>query len=236
MPNHAMTPHISGTTIDAQIRYAAGTKDMLESSRHVCFVLSAVSTTTFLTPPPSPGKTLVIYLETVSNCDSGKDSRQSPHSPTSVLRFNANDPETEYKTELETELIELSPERKSSIREESLESLFPEPYSLPDLCLAGEYFWDPEIPPDPLFLDEIEIQEPLLNTAIPKEATKINDFSFTLDEDFESCPWDVGKFFEQQLWDNEIFLVLGNFGGDDDADASSPSSFFIVLKQTQMKV
>ncbi|XP_073060330.1 formate dehydrogenase, mitochondrial [Primulina eburnea] len=31
MPNQAMTPHISGTTIDAQLRYAAGTKDMLEA-------------------------------------------------------------------------------------------------------------------------------------------------------------------------------------------------------------
>ncbi|EOA38175.1 hypothetical protein CARUB_v10009651mg, partial [Capsella rubella] len=30
MPNQAMTSHISGTTIDAQLRYAAGTKDMLE--------------------------------------------------------------------------------------------------------------------------------------------------------------------------------------------------------------
>ncbi|KAG7559363.1 D-isomer specific 2-hydroxyacid dehydrogenase NAD-binding domain [Arabidopsis thaliana x Arabidopsis arenosa] len=30
MPNQAMTPHISGTTIDAQLRYAAGTKHMLE--------------------------------------------------------------------------------------------------------------------------------------------------------------------------------------------------------------
>lgn len=30
MPNHAMTPHISGTTIDGQLRYAAGVKDMLE--------------------------------------------------------------------------------------------------------------------------------------------------------------------------------------------------------------
>ncbi|KAI4375329.1 hypothetical protein MLD38_013212 [Melastoma candidum] len=28
MPNHAMTPHTSGTTIDGQLRYAAGTKDM----------------------------------------------------------------------------------------------------------------------------------------------------------------------------------------------------------------
>ncbi|XP_021770396.1 formate dehydrogenase, mitochondrial-like [Chenopodium quinoa] len=31
MPNHAMTPHISGTTIDAQLRYAAGVKDMLDN-------------------------------------------------------------------------------------------------------------------------------------------------------------------------------------------------------------
>ncbi|GFY95984.1 formate dehydrogenase [Actinidia rufa] len=30
MPNQAMTPHISGTTIDAQLRYAAGVKDMLD--------------------------------------------------------------------------------------------------------------------------------------------------------------------------------------------------------------
>lgn len=29
MPNQAMTPHISGTTIDAQLRYADGVKDML---------------------------------------------------------------------------------------------------------------------------------------------------------------------------------------------------------------
>lgn len=30
MPFHAMTPHVSGTTIDGQIRYAAGTKDTLD--------------------------------------------------------------------------------------------------------------------------------------------------------------------------------------------------------------
>ncbi|KAG5514404.1 hypothetical protein RHGRI_035728 [Rhododendron griersonianum] len=30
MPNHTMTTHISGATIDAQLRYAAGTKDMLD--------------------------------------------------------------------------------------------------------------------------------------------------------------------------------------------------------------
>ncbi|CAA6673098.1 unnamed protein product [Spirodela intermedia] len=30
MPNHAMTPHISGTTIDAQVRYSAGVKEMLD--------------------------------------------------------------------------------------------------------------------------------------------------------------------------------------------------------------
>ncbi|GAQ83364.1 formate dehydrogenase [Klebsormidium nitens] len=30
MPNHAMTPHLSGTTLDAQARYADGTKKILE--------------------------------------------------------------------------------------------------------------------------------------------------------------------------------------------------------------
>jgi len=30
MPNHAMTPHLSGTTLDAQVRYAEGTKNLLE--------------------------------------------------------------------------------------------------------------------------------------------------------------------------------------------------------------
>ncbi|CAL8465001.1 g4536 [Coccomyxa elongata] len=31
MPNHAMTPHVSGTTLDAQARYAAGVRKMLEA-------------------------------------------------------------------------------------------------------------------------------------------------------------------------------------------------------------
>ena len=30
MPNHGMTPHISGTTLSAQARYAAGTREILE--------------------------------------------------------------------------------------------------------------------------------------------------------------------------------------------------------------
>ncbi|MFU8876742.1 MAG: NAD-dependent formate dehydrogenase [Wenzhouxiangellaceae bacterium] len=33
MPNHAMTPHTSGTTLSAQARYAAGTREILE-----CFI------------------------------------------------------------------------------------------------------------------------------------------------------------------------------------------------------
>jgi len=31
MPNHAMTPHYSGTTLDAQARYAAGVREILEN-------------------------------------------------------------------------------------------------------------------------------------------------------------------------------------------------------------
>jgi formate dehydrogenase len=30
MPHHGMTPHISGTTLSAQARYAAGTREILE--------------------------------------------------------------------------------------------------------------------------------------------------------------------------------------------------------------
>ncbi len=30
MPNHAMTPHISGTSLSAQARYAAGVREILE--------------------------------------------------------------------------------------------------------------------------------------------------------------------------------------------------------------
>jgi formate dehydrogenase len=31
MPNHGMTPHISGSSLSAQARYAAGTREILES-------------------------------------------------------------------------------------------------------------------------------------------------------------------------------------------------------------
>ena len=31
MPNHAMTPHVSGTTLEAQERYAAGVRESLRS-------------------------------------------------------------------------------------------------------------------------------------------------------------------------------------------------------------
>jgi formate dehydrogenase len=30
MPNHGMTPHISGTSLSAQARYASGTREILE--------------------------------------------------------------------------------------------------------------------------------------------------------------------------------------------------------------
>lgn len=30
MPHHAMTPHVSGTTLSAQARYAAGVREILE--------------------------------------------------------------------------------------------------------------------------------------------------------------------------------------------------------------
>ncbi|KAL1216605.1 Ethylene-responsive transcription factor CRF6 [Cardamine amara subsp. amara] len=151
--------------------------------------------TNFITPP-------VIDLETVSGCESGRYSRQSLHSPTSVLRFNVNE-EAEYRTEHEIEPIELSPQRKSTVvEEESPRSIFPDPYLLPDLSIAGECFWDSEIAPDLLFLDEIESQPPpLLDSAILKEENESDDFSFNLIEDFDSSSWDVNNFFDHHLLD-----------------------------------
>lgn len=145
--------------------------------------------TNFLTPPPppSPEETPpVIDLKTVSRCDSVK--QQSLCSPTSVLRFNVKE-ETEYRTELERKPIDLAAEVKPT----AVESLFPDPYSLPELSLAGEYFWDSEFPPEPLFLDEIEITEPVANR---KEDNEPEDFSFYLCGDFDASPWDVDDFFE----------------------------------------
>ncbi|KAL0714963.1 hypothetical protein Bca4012_021942 [Brassica carinata] len=134
--------------------------------------------TNFLTPPPPPPPSPVIDLETVSGCDSG--NQQSLRSPTSVLRFNVNE-------------VEIEP-----IEPTTTTSLFPDPYSMPDLCLAGEYFWDSETPPEPLFLDEIENQKPLLLNppVIPKEENEPEDFSFDLNEGFDASPWDVDNFFE----------------------------------------
>ncbi|CAF2059911.1 BnaC06g42850D [Brassica napus] len=129
--------------------------------------------TNFLTPP-SPGETPVIDLKTVSGCDSGS---QSLCSPTSVLRFNVKE-----ETELET--AEVKPD---------VAGLFPDPYSLPELSLAGEYFWDSEFPPAPLFVDEIEIHKPVPNR---REDDEPEEFSFHLSGDFDATPWDVDNFFE----------------------------------------
>ncbi|KAF8092442.1 hypothetical protein N665_0415s0058 [Sinapis alba] len=131
--------------------------------------------TNFLTPPPpSPEKTPVIDLKTVSGCNSGS---QSLCSPTSVLRFNVKE-ESEYRT------AEVKPD---------VAGLFPDPYSLPEFSLAGEYFWDSEFPPEPLFVDEFEFQKPFPNR---KEDNEQEEFSFHLNEDFDASPWDVDKFFE----------------------------------------
>ncbi|KAJ0255639.1 Ethylene-responsive transcription factor CRF6 [Hirschfeldia incana] len=141
--------------------------------------------TNFLTPPPSPGETPpVIDLKTVTGGDSG--SHQSICSPTSVLRFNVKE-ETDYRAELKREPIDLAAEVKPDVAE----SLFSEPYSLPELSLAGEYFWGSEFPPEPMFLDEIDIQKPFLNR---KEDDEPDDFSLLLSEDFDASPWDVDNF------------------------------------------
>lgn len=57
-----------------------------------------------------------------------------------------------------TEPIDLAAEVKPNVAE----SLLPDPYSLPELSLAGPACIS-EFPPEPLFMDEIEIHKPFPN-------------------------------------------------------------------------
>ncbi|KAF3561145.1 hypothetical protein DY000_02013931 [Brassica cretica] len=111
---------------------------------------------------------------------------------------NVHDPRQHQTTELSRkvhyfhitlEAVVNTPENLK-LRMPNVAGLFPDPYSLPELFLAGEYFWDSEFPPEPLFMDGIKIQKPFPNQNEPE------DFSFNLNEDFDATPWDVDDFFE----------------------------------------
>ncbi|KAF8104703.1 hypothetical protein N665_0170s0076 [Sinapis alba] len=135
--------------------------------------------TNFLTPPSTPP---VIELETtVSRCDS----------PTSVLRFS-RDEETELRTVVEAESKAVDEEE-----EEEEETPLPDPIFLPpELFPARDCFWDSEITPDPLFLDEIQL--------LPNNSTVSNlseSFPLGVIGDLSSCSWDVDEFFKDHLFD-----------------------------------
>ncbi|KAL1192173.1 Ethylene-responsive transcription factor CRF5 [Cardamine amara subsp. amara] len=155
--------------------------------------------TNFLTPPPSPPTVLpqtpVIDLETVSNCDSARESQISLSSPTSVLRFNRNEEETEYKTEP----IKLS---TADSKEETPAKLLSDPFFSPDLFRAGECFWDSEIAPDPLFLYEMDQSLPNYNNytiSSNKDPNLSEILPLEVIGDFSSL--DLDEFFQDHLLD-----------------------------------
>ncbi|CAA7016873.1 unnamed protein product [Microthlaspi erraticum] len=146
--------------------------------------------TNFLTPPSSPPpvpETPVIDLETVSGCDSARDSQTSLCSPTSVLRFNRNE-ETEYRAE---PVLKLSSAESKLVEEETPASSLSDPFFLPELFRAGDCLWNSEIAPDPLFLDEISNYDSGLSESFP----------LSVIGDFNSCSWDVDEFFQDHLLD-----------------------------------
>ncbi|XP_010545158.1 PREDICTED: ethylene-responsive transcription factor CRF6-like [Tarenaya hassleriana] len=111
--------------------------------------------TNILTPPPETPPPVASYppsidIETVSGCDSGKDSHQTLCSPTSVLRFNVNE-ETELMMELKAEPVEQLSESKPETEFRPCHLAVAEsPASLlSDLCFAGECFWESDTPPEP---------------------------------------------------------------------------------------
>ncbi|ESQ39270.1 hypothetical protein EUTSA_v10001561mg [Eutrema salsugineum] len=149
--------------------------------------------TNFLTPPSNLPETPVIDLETVSGCDSARESLTNLCSPTSVLRFNSNE-ETEY-------IIEpVKLESKAVDEETPASSSLSDPFFLPDLFRAGDCFWDSEIAPDPLFLDEIQSLQ-TNNTITSKDPTLSESFPLSVIGDLSSCSWDVDEFFQDHLLD-----------------------------------
>ncbi|EOA27621.1 hypothetical protein CARUB_v10023769mg [Capsella rubella] len=140
--------------------------------------------TNFLTPPPPTEafpKTPVIDLETVSGCDSARESQTSLCSPTSVLRFDHNE-ETEYRTE--------PMKRSSASGEAKEETLSSDPFFLPDLFRTGDSFWDSKFTPDPLFLDN--------STVSGDNDTNLSEtFPLGVIGDFSS--WDVDEFFQDHF-------------------------------------
>ncbi|XP_010506631.1 PREDICTED: ethylene-responsive transcription factor CRF5-like [Camelina sativa] len=132
--------------------------------------------TNFLTPPPPPPPPPVIDFETVSGCDSARESQISSSlcSPTSVLRFGHNE-ETEFRTE--------------PLKQEE-EALSSDPFFLPDLFRSGDCFWDSKFTPDPLFLLDETTHNNTVSESFPLGV--IGDFS----------SWDVDEFFQDHLFDN----------------------------------
>ncbi|CAF2093501.1 ethylene-responsive transcription factor CRF5 [Brassica rapa] len=136
--------------------------------------------TNILTPPSSPP---AIDLETVSRCDDSavEESQSSSimRSPTSVLRFSAG------------------PINLSSAHQEAPAGLAsPDPFFLPpELFPARDCFWDSEIAPDPLFLDEFQL---LPNSSTVSKLSE--SFPLGVIGDLSSCSWDVDEFFKDHLF------------------------------------
>ncbi|KAL0711396.1 hypothetical protein Bca4012_018374 [Brassica carinata] len=149
--------------------------------------------TNFLTPPTSPP---VIDLETVSGCESARESQStSICSPTSVLPFDRNE-ETEYRTEEEPVKLSLA-ESKAFNDETPASSSLSDPFLLSDLFGGGDCLWDSEITTDRLFLDEIQ-SLPNTNTI---SCEYPESYPLSVIGDLSSCSWDVDEFFQDYLLD-----------------------------------
>ncbi|KAF2604578.1 hypothetical protein F2Q70_00024363 [Brassica cretica] len=128
--------------------------------------------TNILTPPSSDDSAM-------------EESRSSSimRSPTSVLRFSGNE---------ETGPINLS----SAHQEAPAGFASPDPFFLPpELFPARDCFWDSEIAPDPLFLDEFQL---LPNSSTVSKLSE--SFPLGVIGDLSSCSWDVDEFFKDHLF------------------------------------
>lgn len=140
--------------------------------------------TNILTPPPPSTPPTAIDLETVS--PARESSQYSMRSPTSVLRFSRDEETTKLRTVSASPVVVVEEETPAGFS-------LPDPFFLPpELFPARDSFWDSEITPDPLFLDE---------TVSTRDSNLSDGFPLGVIGDLSSCSWDVDEFFKDHLFD-----------------------------------
>ncbi|KAE8733288.1 Ubiquitin-conjugating enzyme 28 [Hibiscus syriacus] len=163
--------------------YDTAEEAALEYDRAAVRIKGPDALTNFVKPPVSPPPE--IDLEINSGYDSTQDP-QSLRSPTSVLRFQANE-EAELQTDSKDDSSEHIESEWKPVDQLQIEpSNLSDEYLLTDPGVLCDYFNSDNL--EPILFDEMRLPEACME---PEYA----NISLKLDVDFGSCMWDVDNFY-----------------------------------------